>query len=75
MILITFKAFSGVYFNKYLINIDSSVVDVQHSFWGDNTQFTRYRMHIDLNYPTKLTIAELVNGATNNALVSIDRLF
>lgn len=67
--VLEFVAYTGQDWRIYQL-IYGGQASLQVYFWGDNTQFCRYRL--TLNQTTgRLTIFDSLNGASNTALVGI----
>lgn len=63
-----FMAFSGTYHTCFVSPVGDGYL--QFVIWGDNTQHCRYRVQINTN-SGRLTLVDVVNGGTGQALVAI----
>lgn len=76
ILIFTNIAFSGAGYvtqNQIIFNEDSTYNKFQYNVWGSSSQYSRYRF-IPTHNSTTLSLAEVDNGATNNALIKIQRV-
>jgi len=68
-----FKGLSSVYIQQFPIRYIHSISDkYQIGFWGDSTQYARYRITLTPN-STTFSIDDVINGNTGSALIGIYR--
>ena len=68
-----FKGLSSVYIQQFPIRYLHNVTDkYQIGFWGDSTQYARYRITLTPN-STTFSIDDVINGNTGSALIGIYR--
>lgn len=73
VLILSFRGFSASMTQQFPILIQSGVSNYQVSYWGDASQFGRYRLVIT-NNSTTFTINDVTNGSANNALIGIYRV-
>lgn len=72
-IMLIFKGLSSAYIQQFPFIIDTNLSTyLQIGFWGDSTQYCRYRMQV-ANNSTTFTINEVTNGNAGSALLRIVR--
>lgn len=72
-IMLIFKGLSSAYIQQFPFIIDTTLSTyLQIGFWGDSTQYCRYRMQV-ANNSTTFTINEVINGNAGSALLRIVR--
>lgn len=73
VLILSFRGFSASMTQQFPILIQSGVSNYQVSYWGDASQFGRYRLVIT-NNSTTFTINDVTNGSANSALIGIYRV-